>query len=287
MKVLRIKPSECIDFNEHDSDSDDGEMEGDFWGRHPARRLESALELMLRIGHESLECIELYDPYPLGRLFHPPLRSLNSLIVNSGRWWKAGQDSVWRVIAGINFQRAMPHLKEIQIYLEAARYRYRLVGNDDHQNVWPAVSGNLVPHCCDTVFKLELTVDCQQINISALQTMFPNVLHLSFAIYVRGRKKSNFELLKKIWESWPHLLDIEISTDHQVPSSGAKSLMLRYDANFLGIHEEEAEVLGQQDDDYLRSVHIVPLRPSLLTIPGECHELLIKINSIRQSPGLM
>ena len=47
----------------------------------------------------------------------------------------------------------------------------------------------------------------------------------------------------------------------------------RYDADFLGIHEEEVEFLRGQDEDYLRSVHIVPIRASLLTMSSEfCHD---------------
>ena len=42
-----------------------------------------------------------------------------------------------------------------------------------------------------------------------------------------------------------------------------------YDPEFLGIHEQEAKLLGQKDEDFLRTVHIVPIRPSLLTMPSK------------------
>ena len=42
--------------------------------------------------------------------------------------------------------------------------------------------------------------------------------------------------------------------------------MRNYDGDILGIPEEEAQLLRRQDDEYLRSVHIVPIRPSLLTM---------------------
>ena len=175
MQVLHVKPFWCFEFAEDDDNSEDEEMEGDFWGRGQRRRLESALELVLQNGYESLECIDLDCPYPLGRLCHPPLCSLHRLMINNTGWGpSADPDSVWNAIASINFQRAMPYLKEVQIYLGATSHR--LAPNCNHQTVWPAVNSSLVPHCSGTVRKLELSIQCQQINMKTLQAVTLNSL---------------------------------------------------------------------------------------------------------------
>ena len=43
-----------------------------------------------------------------------------------------------------------------------------------------------------------------------------------------------------------------------------------YDAEFCGISWEEAEWLGEGGDDYLKKVHIVPIKPCLRTLPSKC-----------------
>ena len=44
------------------------------------------------------------------------------------------------------------------------------------------------------------------------------------------------------------------------------------DADICGIHEEEAEFLRSQEEDYLENVHVVPVGVgySILNMPSEC-----------------
>ena len=48
------------------------------------------------------------------------------------------------------------------------------------------------------------------------------------------------------------------------------TLTKNYDADFCGIHEEEAVELREMDEEYLRTVQIVSIPPALLTMKRKC-----------------
>ena len=78
-----------------------------------------------------------------------------------------------------------------------------------------------------------------------------------------GSEHSDFLPLTELWQLWPLLEDIKVEGHY-------KCLERNYDAEFCGIHDEEAMYLRELPDGFLEAVHIVPIQPSLLTMPSEC-----------------
>ena len=71
----------------------------------------------------------------------------------------------------------------------------------------------------------------------------------------------------QIWDLWPKLEIVKIK-------AGRVHLYGYYDADFCGIHEEEANHLREQEDQFLRLVHIVPIKPCLTTMLSESFKSL-------------
>ena len=88
-----------------------------------------------------------------------------------------------------------------------------------------------------------------------------------------------------LWEIYPNLRKLDTTNMSSGPSRPFASLWLwllqlesvhlkdkivltteNLDAEFVGIHDEEVEFLRQEDDETLEKIHIVPIRPSVLTI---------------------
>lgn len=265
MQGIYINSAPFFNYLEHTENV--GEMEGELRGWNPLHHFETTLEGVLRNEHKNLERITLHDAYPVGRLSHPPLSNLSSIAINTMKVRNHSQ--VWNAIASINFERAMPNLKEVTIILTTNCW--------DPWNGWPTANQDISPFCCISAHKLKLEFGFQEINLSPLQAMFPNLSHISLTFVHREVDQRDLELLKQIMESWPRLVELEFSGVSLSPWSTLNPPIPNYDADFLGIHEEEAELLRREDDDFLRNVHIVPIRPSLLTMPGEfsSHESLV------------
>ena len=148
---------------------------------------------------------------------------------------------------------------------------------------WPAAENgpDRAVYTSITVSKLKIEFDYQEISLRQLQGLFPKISDLTFDLRDRAIDERDFGLLEQVWECWPRLEKLNFGY-----SEWAQSLMheevtplgRNCDAAFLGIHEEEAVLLRRQDEEYLRDVHIVPLRPSLLTMPSKrssCETLLL------------
>ena len=168
-------------------------------------------------------------------------------------------EEFWKAIASFDFCKKMPKLHDVEITLNV----------DDPVEgkiEWPKITNNCpedVLHNCPSVRKLTLFFTAIEINIPQLRAVFPNVttLHLR-----RPRWShvcfydSDVVSLSDIWEMYPALEELKIKGKADKPNSN-------YDAQFCGISEEEAELLREKDEEYLRAVNIVPIRPSVLTIP--------------------
>ena len=67
--------------------------------------------------------------------------------------------------------------------------------------------------------------------------------------------------LSEICEMWAELEDLEIT-------GGCNYLERCHDADFCGIDVQEAAWLALMNQDFLQHVHVVPIKPSLLTMPS-------------------
>ena len=151
----------------------------------------------------------------------------------------------------------MPKLKKISITVD------KKVGEDVYEK-WPSkcggyVWGSNVHYSYSSVRKLEIHSYCGPVNILEVKSVFPCLAKL----YLSLEHLSQEVPCGEISELWPDLEKVTCIYDIE------NVLTNNCDAQFCGISEKEAEVLREMDEEYLRNVHIVPIRPSLLTMPSK------------------
>ena len=100
-------------------------------------------------------------------------------------------------------------------------------------------------------------------DLTLLKSIFPNVLSLEIRVHqVSSDVSRGFMPILEISQLWPCLQQLTIG--------GADYFQaLNYDAYFCGIFEEEALMLRGMDENYLKAVHIVPVRHCILTMLGK------------------
>ena len=184
--------------------------------------------------------------------------------------WEQRLGELWNTIASINFERALPRLEEVEI---AISLWYPINGDEDVYREWPIVNSADIINCSITVRKLKLDLHIKKINLRPFQALFPNAsaLHLHSNGYRFSDRARDFAPFEEIWNCWPQLQELKFYGQNN-------SLNRNYDSDFCGIHEEEADLLRQEGKEYLERVHIVPIKPCLLTMPStfDSHPLLFK-----------
>ena len=108
-----------------------------------------------------------------------------------------------------------------------------------------------------TVTVVELKCEgLRHINVAELEIVFPNARTLE--IFPACKYFYDFEF-KKVWSSWPSLELEQLSFPGKMnfPHIG------NMDATFCGISWEEAAVLRREDEEYLKAVNIVPIKPAI------------------------
>ena len=211
------------------------------------------LAQILQSCHHSLESFDADSGYAMDQLSLLPLPNLTRLYLeNQSASSLAG---FWKTITSIDYSSMMPRLEEIEIVVtfEDDRPQGRIQ--------WPEVSHSSpdLIQVCPTVRKLTLDLEVDHINLSLLKLVFPNVtilkFHLNFCDW-------DLAPLTEVWELYPNLEELKMKGEFN-------KLNCSYDSQFCGIFEEEAEWLRTRDEEYLKAVHIVPIRPSVLTMPSK------------------
>ena len=237
----------------------DLELDGDV--RH---QFDSAVERMLQRDHHRLKSIEIFGLYSLSSLSHPPFSNLLKLSIN--RWNVETLEDLWDAMASVNFAIAMPKLEEVEICIPTTG-QYDQFGNYVHdafwQNDWPIANYDDVRHCAPSVRKLTLDLEIRGIRVHPLQALFPNISSLQLKC-TRQIDSTEWTVvpLADIWECWPQLEDLK-------KTWRGLSAIHSYDADFCGIHQEEVDMLAWEGREYLQNVHIVPIRPCILTMSSK------------------
>ena len=210
-------------------------------------------ELIPQCCQESLEefYINCSTFSTLALLSHTSLKNLSSLSLEINKNTRLAE--FWNALGSIDGDRMMPKLEEIELKLA--------LDETGRPSEWPPSNpGRQVHYSYSSVRKLTLDLTFVRVNLLEVKALFPNVTWLevvcSRAEHLRPSEEFRF------WELWRNLEDLDID---------GIILGRNYDADFCGINEEEVELLREMndDEDYLQSVHIVPIRPSLLTMPSE------------------
>ena len=206
--------------------------------------------LLIQSCQESLDELSICNcAFPtLALISHTPLKGLSSLSLQVYRGNTL--DGLWNSLGSIDGNKLMPKLENIKLELESS--------SDEGTRRWPPSNPEgHVRYRYSSVRKLTLDLYYVTVNLMEIRTTFPNLTTLELILYV-----SEHPPYGELWELWPNLEELNIK--------GAKmTLRKNYDAEFCGINEEEAELLRKMDDEYLRNVHLVPIRPSLLTMQSK------------------
>ena len=109
-----------------------------------------------------------------------------------------------------------------------------------------------------TVKELTLMVNWEHFELDDFRDIFPNVRKFETSNQEYSLMSIPYESL---WREWPELESIDLE-------DGMSALDINFDAEFLGIEEEEVERLRDEchDDEALQHMHVVPIKPSILTM---------------------
>ena len=208
------------------------------------------LKQCLQNYHEELKSIRITDGFSTPELFSSyPLVNLSKFTFTASHDRHSIKiHDFWNAIASIKFQEVMPKLEEMRIQFSSV-YMTQFTGQ------WPRNNHKGEPYnSSDTVWKLTLELRDGTLNMIPFKTMFPNVTWLEVTM-----TKWWSIPYSEIWELWPHLEYLKVTGEEH---SGQQS----FDSEICGIHAEEAKLLREMDEEDLKVVHNVPVRPCLLTM---------------------
>ena len=145
----------------------------------------------------------------------------------------------------VNFSRLFPALKSVVA-----------VENEHHEHEIPYYESNLPREACRAEPATTITELCaigflDEDRVGYFRNVFPQVI--TFEARGDGFGLGPYE---HIWKCWPMLKNVkvfEFDLDNET----------NLDAQFCGIHAEEAAELQEKDEEYLNMINIVPIRPAV------------------------
>ena len=116
--------------------------------------------------------------------------------------------------------------------------------NDNEMSPWPSIK------------KVRFQGSgCTDVAIMELKNIFPNLRCLEICL---DEPPTQYFPFRQIWSSLPLLEELTISG----------KLTGNFDAEFCGIYRQEATLLRREDDEYLKTVNIVPLFSPVTHVRG-------------------
>ena len=232
------------------------------------RQFHAALEQMLKTCHRNVRRISIKGAYPLASSISlPQLDCLTIFKISKAREGNLAQ--LWNAIETIDYNRVMPNLKEMKIVVETVHGRWSdatrtFVPDQDGSQIWPTTGRDDHIPCSPSksVRKLELHLELRKVNLFPLKAVFPSITSLELNVHENGKLGAEIAPFSDIWTCWPDL--------HKLSIYGSTvSITRNFDADFCGITEQEAEWLRRQPTRFLKKVHIVPIKPCLLTMKSK------------------
>ena len=248
------------------SNSDDEEEDRvnlDEGMRQPSNKV---LEQLLKTSHTSLKTIYVKGDNPLGRLSFPALRNLAKITMHKCMY--ANLADFWNDVISMDYRTVMPNLEEIELIHVRSRaerpgifYYDGLWKPEPEAEQWPTTADGprIDSRFSSEARKLTLVLEDKEIHMLPLKSLAPKISSLHLRLTHSAALSLDAAPFAKIWEFWPELVELEVSVGCKYPDRN-------HDAIFCGLHEEEVEFLKTQTDEYLQTVHIVPVRPSVTTM---------------------
>ena len=192
--------------------------------------------------------------FPLSHFRFPALVNLKDLTIFTG----VTTDEILYVLQSINYPTMMPVLETVEV-LDREEGEMLYVNPWGNNGAIPVPSRNYCPSA--TVKKLFLEFDVDKTSLEVCGRIFPNVSRLSLSQMMTEAGGIPYEDL------WAHLSQVEILEITKAYMELGENL----DAAFLGINQEEVDLLRKMDDKSLETMNIVPVRSSILTMRRKIH----------------
>ena len=145
------------------------------------------------------------------------------------------------MVFSIDYNRNMPGLEEIEIVINTVSEPLGVVCSSSSL-VWPEFdppTGSFAINSSQSVCKLTLELEVRLVRWHVIPSLFPNVRVIELRVIdtiLLGQHPLPFA---GIFQVWPNLEELEVT-------GGRNYLDRNYDADFCGIHEQEAEFLREK-----------------------------------------
>ena len=205
----------------------------------------------------SLKILEICRRIPLKDVLEfPPLPKLTELRVT----FFIEDPSVDFVeeFQSVQFQRLFPQLKNVVLAEEDAEFKqcWEHSDVDMDANYFNPDS----PFACKTLTNLDIHLDICSHGLLQLMKTFPSLENFKISGF---RRTSRTFPYRDMFRFWSNLKTIAI--DGFVCD---RNDLQNRDAEFCGISKKEVKLLWNMGEEYLKKVHIVPVRPCLSTMKG-------------------
>ena len=209
------------------------------------------LQRLLVSSCETLKTIAIVGTnIPLNSLTCPPLVAVKFLDVSTN---PSPKDNLLMLFRSINYPKLLPALFQVTMYYYNYRTTSYVVSNVPFES-HPSTSLKSFR------FDAQLMLPLQELSQS-----FPNVSLVS----ISSKPRVGAIPYKDLWACWDQLEVILVEE---------QDLSENFDMDFLGIDPEEVDVLRELDDASLERMHIVPIRPSILTKPRKTQQTLFGLH---------
>ena len=185
----------------------------------------------------------------------PSLKNLKEL---EFRIMKESQSSVCHGILNfIQYESVFPALQKVHI-------DSRFSDADELFNIDYGLNIRVQKCPSLTLSELVLSLEFCNVNLAHFKKVFPNVTTLRLL----SLRSDNIPCLYQVCRLWPKLKHLQLS-------GMAPDFWPNKDSLLCGISRAEAEELSTKDEDFLRTVQIVPIRPCITTLLGKLTDSLL------------
>ena len=206
------------------------------------------LQLLLTSSCKTLQALEMqHIIFPLNQLKFPALVNLKELTI----YTEATTEQTTHALGSIDYPTMLPVLEKVDVTAQD-------FSETKYVNPWGngAAQTQKSYRPSTTVKNLKLEYEIDQNSLADCGRIFTNVSHLSLYQTTVDLYAIPYD---ELWAHWSQVEFAEIK-------EAEIELDENFDAEFLGIHEEEVDLLRQMDVESLEMVNVVPIRPSILTM---------------------
>ena len=220
------------------------------------------LEQLLTTSSETVEKLEMpFTVFPLNQLTFPPLQKLKFLEIVAG----ATPEQVLMVLQAFDYPMQLPTLTEVQLCADPESNFL------EEPLITPPFNSLSALRPSTTVKKLSLEVNLSRMPFTVTSHIFPAVTELEVSLRAwRGHRA--VVPYADLWACWPQLESVSVI-------EGSASLIWNFDVEFLGISAEELESVRKLDDESLEKLQIVPVKPSILSMPRKFSSIFVFVDN--------